>query len=91
MKGKSQLRVVMVQSCCVVGCTNRRIKGSNVRFFRFPVVITTQGEKPVSCRKEGSFLGYLHSEGKNGRPLNILVCVQIILYQVSLYITNVYV
>ena len=35
---------VMVVSCCIVGCTNRALKGTSIHFYCIPKPIRNQGK-----------------------------------------------
>ena len=65
-----QLAVVMVHSCCVVGCSNRQGRDRGRSFYRIPKIIDGQGAKTkdLSIKRRSAWLASLNR--KDWKPGN---------------------
>ena len=55
----------MVNSCCVVGCTNRASLGSDIRFCVIPAIMLHQGEKTkqLSQKRRDLWISRINRKG----------------------------
>ena len=55
----------MVYVCCVVGCTNRRVKNGLITFHQIPAVVTNRGEEAftLSSRRRVLWLAKINRKG----------------------------